>query len=87
MKALKKEHRIFLNGPITNEESAIALAESLLFKVYGKKLITTEKPYHVYLKELHWYIYGNMPEGSYGGTFKIVINKETGEVIEIIHYQ
>ena len=87
LKAIRKNHRIFLDVPITSSQAGIALAESLLFKVYGKKLITREKPYYVYSNKLHLYIHGTIPERSRRGTFNIIINKKTGEVIRLIHYK
>lgn len=86
-KALKKGHRFFLTSPITSPEAAITLVEPLLFKVYGKKNIISQKPYHIYSNDLNWFIYGDLPEGYMGGTFNVIINKETGEVIKLIHGQ
>jgi hypothetical protein len=70
---------------ITDKETAIAMAEPLLFKIYGKEEIESERPYEVYLIDGYWYISGTLPKGYLGGTFIIIINSINGEVIRLIH--
>ena len=86
-KALKSSHRIFLKGPSENCDQVINGAELLLFKVYGRKRILNEKPYHFSSNEIWWQLYGDLPAGSLGGVFEVIISKETKEVVKIIHTQ
>jgi len=86
-KALKNSQRIFLKGPLENCDQVINGAELLLFKVYGRKRILNEKPYHCSSDEIWWHLYGDLPTGSLGGVFEVIIGKETKEVMKIIHTQ
>jgi len=86
-KALKNSQRIFLKGPLENCDQVINGAELLLFKVYGRKRILNEKPYHFSSNEIWWQLYGDLPAGSLGGVFEVIISKETKEVVKIIHTQ
>jgi len=86
-KALRNSHRIFLKGPSENYDQVINGAEVLLFKVYGRKRILNEKPYHCSSDEIWWHLYGDLPTGSLGGVFEVIIGKETKEVMKIIHTQ
>jgi len=86
-KALKNNRRIFLKSPSENCDQVINGAELLLFKVYGRKRILNEKPYHCSSDEIWWHLYGDLPTGSLGGVFEVIIGKETKEVMKIIHTQ
>jgi hypothetical protein len=70
---------------IRTEEQAIAIAERILFKTYGKKTIKHERPYHVKLKDGLWYISGTLKKGYIGGGFLIIINPKKGEILELTH--
>ncbi|MGY3212776.1 NTF2 fold immunity protein [Mucilaginibacter sp. HD30] len=48
---------------LKNEQAAIAVAEPILFKGYGKKQIESERPYEVYLINNYWVINGTLPMG------------------------
>jgi len=86
-KALKNSQRIFLKGPLENCDQVINGAELLLFKVYGRKRILNEKPYHCSSDEIWWHLYGDLPTASLGGVFEVIIGKETKDVMKIIHTQ
>jgi hypothetical protein len=71
---------------IDNEEMAIKIAETYLFKIYGKKEILRQQPYNIDLINNCWIIVGTMP--SYfikGGVFEIAIDSRNGEVLGLIH--
>jgi hypothetical protein len=70
---------------ISNITTAVALAESVLFSVYGKKKIDAEKPYEIAFIENYWLINGHVPKNSKGGTFSIIINAKNGQVIKLMH--
>ena len=84
-KALKGNTKPFYDTLITETATAIAIAEVLLFKFYGKENIESERPYEVYRIDGYWYISGTLPKGYLGGTFIIIINSINGEVIRLIH--
>ena len=84
--ALKKKYS-FSTILINDKETAIAIAEPILFKLYGKKNILAERPYEIYLINGYWYITGTLPLDYKGGTFEIIIRSKNGEVIKLVHYK
>ena len=70
---------------ISDRETAIAVAESILFKIYGKEHIISEKPYVVNLVDGYWFITGTLPRGYLGGTFFIILSSKDGRVVKLIH--
>jgi hypothetical protein len=77
-------------GLVPDEQTAIKIAEAILFPIYGEKTIRSEKPYVVKLKDGKWRIEGSMPQSKsgeiiLGGTFHIVISQRDGRVLEIGH--
>jgi len=70
---------------IRTERDAILIAEPILFKTYGKKVIKNERPYHVILKDGFWQITGSLKKGWLGGVFLIIINSKNGEVVKLTH--
>lgn len=69
---------------IPDKETAIKIAEKILFKVYGKENIEEQKPYEIYLIDGYWIMFGTLHYGV-GGTFLIVMDSKNGEVINIGH--
>jgi hypothetical protein len=84
-KILKSPQKPFYDTLITDKETAIAIAEPILFKYYSKDEILSERPYEIYLIDGYWYITGTLPEGYLGGTFIIIINSVNGQIIKLIH--
>lgn len=72
---------------IKEENTAIQVAEPILFEIYGKSKIESEKPYEAYLINNYWVIRGTMSNFSFGGTFSIVIDARNSKVVYIIHYK
>ena len=74
-------------GLVPDEQTAIKIAEAVLFPIYGEKIIRGEKPYVVKLADGKWTIDGSMPKAPdlLGGTFHIVISQRDGQVLEIHH--
>lgn len=87
--ALKnKTEKPFYENLIKDKETAISVVEPILFKVYGKDLIISERPYEVYLINGYWYITGTLPKKTEaGGTFEIIINSMNGQIITLTHYK
>ena len=73
--------------PIPTSRMAVAVAEPVLFRVYGKKQIRSERPYETYLIDHYWVISGTLPQGSKGGNFLIVLDARNSRVVEVTHYK
>lgn len=80
-----KDNKPFYDTLIKDKETAIEVAEPILFKIYGKKNITGERPYECYLIDGYWYICGTLPKNWMGGVFEIIINSKNGQVIKLVH--
>jgi hypothetical protein len=72
---------------IKNSTTAIAMAEPLLFDIFGKDLILSERPYEVYLIDGYWYLSGTIPKGWKGGGFEIIMSAKDGKIIRLTHYK
>ena len=71
---------------ISDEETAINIAEIYLFKIYGKQEIVQERPYKIGLIKNYWVITGSFKDyNETGGTFEIVIDANDGAVKGITH--
>jgi hypothetical protein len=81
----KLHKQVLVDTVINDRETAIAVAESILFKIYGKDHILGEKPYRVFLVDGYWILGGTLPEGYKGGTFLIILSAKDGRVIKLIH--
>ena len=80
------DYKPFYDTLIKDKETAIAVAEPILFKIYGKKNIIAEKPYECYLIDGYWYIAGTLPKNSIGGVFEIIINSKDGKRLRDYHF-
>lgn len=76
------DHKSAIIGDST---TAISIAESILFNIYGKDNITAQRPYEIYLIDNHWVISGTLPKDHIGGTFLIIIDSRDSRVIKITH--
>ena len=75
---------------VKDEKTAIAIAEPILFNLYGKKQILMERPYKICLVNNDWVIFGTFPRiegflGFNGGTFEMILNSKNAEVKSITH--
>jgi hypothetical protein len=77
----------FSDTLIKIREEAIIAAEKVLFKKLGRKHITGQWPYEIYLIEGYWFIAGTLPKGTIGGRFEIILKAEKGQAIKIARYQ
>jgi hypothetical protein len=78
--------REFPNGVVSDQKTAIAVAEAVLFHVYGEKAVREQRPYIVKHVRDKWIIDGAPPPaGMAGGSFHIVISQRDGRVLEITH--
>ena len=70
---------------ITDEKTAISIAEPLLFSVYGKENIVKQRPYKIGKVQNYWVISGSLPKSQIGGVFEIIIDSKNGQVIRLTH--
>ncbi len=72
---------------IKDKKTAIAVAEPILFGIYGKENIERQKPYDVQYVEVYWVISGTLKEGgfAFGGTFLIIMDSRNGQVLRMTH--
>ena len=60
---------VLVDTIIQNKETAIKIAEAILFNIYGEDNIKGERPYDVEFIDGHWILNGTLSEGWIGGTF------------------
>ncbi len=65
--------------------SAVNLAESYIFEIYGRDNIISQRPYEAYFYQNCWVIEGSLPEYTTGGTFMIILDASNGGVVNITH--
>ena len=70
---------------IRDKETAISIAEVMLFKAYGKATITTERPYECYLIEGYWFLRGTLPKSYTAEVFEMIISAKDGRIIKMTH--
>ena len=82
----KKLHNVLnLKEPIIKDSTtAVAVAEPILFGIYGKDNILEQKPYKIHHINDYWMISGTL-HYDVGGTFLIIIYSKDSKVIRITH--
>jgi len=71
---------------VTKEETAVGIAESVLFESYGRDMIEGERPYKVSIEnDSIWNFKGTFWSLGFGGTFDISISAKDGRVIYMSH--
>ena len=70
---------------IRDKETAISIAEIILFKTYNKALITSERPYECYLIDGYWFLRGTLPKTFTGDVFELLMSAKDGRVIKMVH--
>ncbi|MDB4180655.1 YbbC/YhhH family protein [Flavobacteriaceae bacterium] len=72
---------------IPKKENAINYAQIILFELYGKEKIESQKPYKVNLINNYWIITGTLPKEMVGGVFEMVFDSRNGKVLILEHGQ
>jgi hypothetical protein len=73
---------------INTEQEAIDIAEPILFGIYGKKKILSERPYGIYKFDDYWYVSGSLAKWyDFGGGFEIILDARDARVISIVHFK
>ena len=70
---------------IPDSKTAVEIAESILFPIYGKDNIIKQRPYDVNFTDGYYIINGTFQKSEIGGTFIIIINSKDGKVIKLTH--
>ena len=70
---------------IRDKETAISIAEIILFKIYSKALITSEKPYECYLIDGYWFLTGTLPKNFTGDVFEVIMRAKDGSIVKMTH--
>lgn len=70
---------------IKDKDMAISVAELLLFKSYGKALITSERPYECYLVDGYWFLRGTLPKNFTGDVFEMIMSAKDGRIVKMNH--
>lgn len=65
--------------------TAVNLAESYLFEIYGRDNIISQRPYEVNFYQNCWILNGTLPREMKGGTFTIILDASNGGVVNITH--
>jgi hypothetical protein len=68
---------------IGDKETAISIAEVILFRSYGKATITTERPYECYLANGYWFLRGTLPKNYTGDVFEMIMSAKDGRIIKM----
>lgn len=61
-------------GLVPDKETAVQIAEIVLFRLYGKEAIIAERPYEVKEKDYIWWISGTLKGNPMGSPHKIAIS-------------
>jgi hypothetical protein len=81
----KTEKQILVNKVISDKETAEIIAETILFKIYGKDNIIKQRPYEINQIGNFWVLNGTLPQNIIGGTFLIILNTTNGQIIKLTH--
>lgn len=83
----KSQHNFIVGKEIIIKDSltAISIAESIIFSIYGKDNIIKQRPYEIYLIDKYWIISGTLPKDYKGGTFLIIIDSRDSRIVKITH--
>ncbi|MGK0236185.1 MAG: hypothetical protein ACI9EK_002733 [Psychroserpens sp.] len=81
----KNEKQILVEQVIADKETAITIAETILFKIYGKNNIISQRPYEINKFDEYWVLNGTLPKNMKGGTFLIILNSTNGQIIKLTH--
>lgn len=70
---------------IKDEKTFVNIIEPILFDIYGRENIISERPYEVYFAKNYWIISGYLPPYVEGGVFMAIMDARTCEIIRIEH--
>ncbi len=72
-------------GFVPDEETAIKIAESVWYPIYGSD-VYTELPFKAEAEgDSAWFVHGTLPKGFIGGTCEIRIRRSDGKILYVGH--
>lgn len=71
---------------LSKVEDVVALAEEILFPLFGEDWIRKEQPYIVRKYKNKWYVKGSKSANSVFGVFEIVITADTSQIESVVHW-
>ncbi len=72
------------NGLVSDENTAIKIAEAVLLPIYGES-INNKKPFVAKLVDGVWIVEGTLPRNMKGGVPLIEISKDNGAILRVSH--
>ena len=89
---IKTETKSFNDYPfdtlIRNQKTALAIAEPILYSIYGEEDVKSKMPYHCYIEDGYWHVYVSSAQKpgaiTFGGTHGIILNAKNSEVVSLI---
>ena len=72
-------------GYVPDKDTAIKIAEVILFRLYGERDVTSQKPYVVTEDENIWWVCGTLKKDELGSSFTIAISRQTAAVLYLEH--
>ena len=72
-------------GLVPDKETAIKIAEVVLFRLYGEENIIAQRPYKVKKDDDIWWISGTLKPNELGSAFNIAISKQTSAILHLEH--
>ena len=73
------------NQILKDRNKIIDYAELILFDLYGKIEIQSQKPYDVYKINEYWLLSGTLSKNMKGGTFLLIIDSRDYRIIRLTH--
>ena len=72
---------------VPNQQTAIKIAEAVWLPIYGESVLK-EKPFNAKLiADSVWVVTGTLPDGFFGGTAYIEIQKADCKILKVTHGQ
>jgi hypothetical protein len=75
------------NGFVPDAATAVAIAEAVLIPIFGRAQIESERPFSASLEGGNWTVVGHLPPDCLGGAAEVIIDRSTGRVIRVLHWQ
>jgi hypothetical protein len=79
--------QFYVDTLITNEKTALAIAEPILAAKYGQAHINREKPFVAIRVDNYWIVDGTLLRGYVGGTATVILRATDGKVMQLTHYK
>ena len=71
--------------PVTDEASALKLAEKAMIRTYSWKQINSERPQTATLSGNVWIVRGSLPPLWVGGVAEVKIEERNGRILSVTH--